>query len=491
VNSVSPADEKKVILVVDDAPDEIAVMDAILKKDFRVRAATNGAAAIAIARSERPPDLVLLDVCMPDMDGFEVCRALKQDSVGATIPVIFLTSRSESFDEKTGFELGAVDYIRKPVDPEIVRQRIYSHLETREQALRSSELRYRRLFEAASDGILMLDARSGAFIDANPALAAMLGLSQEAFLGRMLADLPMLDGIVPLERPLAQGSRPRYLRHEDRPIETADGRGVFVESIYGAYQVDNREVIQVNLRDISALVLAKREREKSRVLLEASLREKEALLQEIHHRVKNNLQIIISLLHVSSHGIEDAAVRERIADVTDRLYSMAAIHEQFYGSVDISSIDFALCLRQLADDSMGRSASALGRIELDCAAGEAILSLEQALPAGLIVAEFLSLASRAAAGGTGETGREPAGEPGRRAAVLRQRLDEDGLLEISLCAAAPSGSAAEEKGSALGRMLLEALSGQLGAETAINRDGGFNASLRFAIEKPQRWTVPR
>jgi PAS domain S-box-containing protein len=487
VNINSPSEDKKVILVVDDAPDEIAVMDAILKKDFRVRAATNGAEAIAIARSERPPDLVLLDVCMPDMDGFEVCRALKQDAVGATIPVIFLTSRSDSSDESTGFELGAVDYIRKPVDPEAVRRRIYSHIETREQALRTSELRYRRLFEAASDGIVILDARCCAVIDANPALAVMLGLSQEAFLGRTMADLPALAGIVPPQCPLTQASRPRYLRHEDRPIKTADGRDIFVESTYGAYQVDNREVVQLNLRDITGLVLAEREREKSRALLEASLRQKEALLHEIHHRVKNNLQIIISLLNISSRGIEDAAVREWIDDVTDRLYSMAAIHDQFYGSADIMSIDFALCLRRIADESMGRSSSALGRIEIDCEAGRANLSLEQALPASLIVAEFLSLAAKAAGEGTGQ----PVGEAGRRAAVLRQRIDEDGLLEVSLRASAAPGSDLKESGTALGRMLLEALSGQLGAKTEISRDGSFRASLRFAIEKPRESTGPR
>jgi two-component system sensor histidine kinase/response regulator len=125
------AEKKTTILVVDDVPDNIAILDGILKEDYRVKAATSGEAALAIARADLPPDLILLDVMMPGMDGFEVCRRLKAEAASAKLPVIFVTARDEVADESMGFQVGAVDYITKPVNPHIVRARIKAHLELR------------------------------------------------------------------------------------------------------------------------------------------------------------------------------------------------------------------------------------------------------------------------------------------------------------------------------------------------------------------------
>ena len=120
--------KKQTVLVVDDVPDNIMVLDEILKADYSVSAATNGERAIRIAHSESPPDLILLDVMMPGMDGFEVCRRLKDQSSTREIPVIFVTAMGEVQDETTGFDLGAVDYIHKPVSPPLVRARVRTHL---------------------------------------------------------------------------------------------------------------------------------------------------------------------------------------------------------------------------------------------------------------------------------------------------------------------------------------------------------------------------
>ncbi|OHE72713.1 MAG: hypothetical protein A2413_08480 [Treponema sp. RIFOXYC1_FULL_61_9] len=120
---------KSTILVVDDTPDNIAFMEEVLCGQFRVQAATSGARALEICGEADPPDLVLLDIMMPGMDGYAVCARLKEDPRTARIPVIFVTSMNDDDDEAKGLALGAVDYIIKPISPTIVVQRVRTHLE--------------------------------------------------------------------------------------------------------------------------------------------------------------------------------------------------------------------------------------------------------------------------------------------------------------------------------------------------------------------------
>ncbi|MDO9140523.1 MAG: two-component system response regulator [Methylobacter sp.] len=120
--------EKPTLLVVDDTPDNLLLMNDLLKDDYKVKLAGSGEKALKIADSDSPPDLILLDIMMPVMDGYEVCRRLKQDPKTMNIPIIFLTAKAEVGDEKKGLELGAVDYIIKPVSPPIVIARVKSHL---------------------------------------------------------------------------------------------------------------------------------------------------------------------------------------------------------------------------------------------------------------------------------------------------------------------------------------------------------------------------
>jgi len=111
---------KPVILVVDDAPANIQVLSAILKAKYKVKAATSGEKALKIAASDNPPDLILLDILMPEMDGFEVCRQLKANTATNTIPVIFVTGADSAEDKEQGLALGAVEFLTKPVDPVMV-----------------------------------------------------------------------------------------------------------------------------------------------------------------------------------------------------------------------------------------------------------------------------------------------------------------------------------------------------------------------------------
>ena len=124
--------EKRVLLLVDDDAENIQVVNAILKDNYKIRVAKNGARALELARLEPLPDLILLDVMMPEMDGYEACRCLKADCKTRDIPVIFLTGKTDVADEAHGFDVGAVDYIHKPFSPPIVTARVRTHLMLRD-----------------------------------------------------------------------------------------------------------------------------------------------------------------------------------------------------------------------------------------------------------------------------------------------------------------------------------------------------------------------
>ncbi len=133
---MNPTDaaQRHSILVVDDTPENLALMSGLLQDLYQVRVAPSGARALKIAQSERPPDLILLDIMMPEMDGYAVCVALKADERTRHIPVIFLTAMSEETDEEMGLGLGAVDYVTKPVSPPILLARVKSQLSVKAAA---------------------------------------------------------------------------------------------------------------------------------------------------------------------------------------------------------------------------------------------------------------------------------------------------------------------------------------------------------------------
>ena len=126
--------EKPTILVVDDTPENLTMMSFLLKDRYKVKVANHGQKALRIAASEPQPDLILLDIMMPEMDGYEVCRQLQQDLQTRNIPIIFLTAKSSVEDEEFGLGLGAVDYITKPISPPVVLARVKTHLSLKASA---------------------------------------------------------------------------------------------------------------------------------------------------------------------------------------------------------------------------------------------------------------------------------------------------------------------------------------------------------------------
>lgn len=113
---------KPKILVVDDVPGNIQIVMQALRNDYSVVAATSGERALALASADPAPSMILLDVMMPEMDGYEVCRRLKENKKTAGIPVMFITTLDEDSNEEKGLDLGAVDYIAKPINPALVKK---------------------------------------------------------------------------------------------------------------------------------------------------------------------------------------------------------------------------------------------------------------------------------------------------------------------------------------------------------------------------------
>jgi adenylate cyclase len=153
---------KSRILIVDDTPDNLFLMSALLEDTYELVTASSGPEALDIARSAQPPELILLDIMMPDMDGYEVMRRLRQNPATTGIPVIFLTALTSIEEEQFGLDLGAVDYITKPISPPVVLARVNTHLERSANARRLQALSeklgrylapqvYKSLFDGSRD----------------------------------------------------------------------------------------------------------------------------------------------------------------------------------------------------------------------------------------------------------------------------------------------------------------------------------------------------
>lgn len=154
------ASEQPLVLIVDDTPQNLSILAELLQPLYRVRAANSGARALRVAHTAPQPDIILLDVMMPEMDGIEVLKHLKADAATAGIPVIFITAMSGVEDERIGLELGAVDYITKPFNPAIVRARVATQLElkqARDQLFRENEWLELEVKRRMSENLLVQD----------------------------------------------------------------------------------------------------------------------------------------------------------------------------------------------------------------------------------------------------------------------------------------------------------------------------------------------
>jgi PAS domain S-box-containing protein len=235
---------------------------------YEVLAASTGKEGLEKVRAHRP-DLVLLDVVLPDISGIEACRQIKEDQDLKDIFVILTSGIQTSSDHQAnGLNMGADGFIVKPISNKELLARVQSmvRIKKAEEALQASEARYRGLFETAQDGILILDADTGQIDDVNPFLTDMLGYTHEEFIGKKIWEIGAFKNIEKNKAAFAKLQHKGYVRYEDLPLITKDGREIDVEFVSNTYSVNRHKVIQCNIRDITIRRLAEKELQRSQKL---------------------------------------------------------------------------------------------------------------------------------------------------------------------------------------------------------------------------------
>ena len=335
-----------------------------------------------------------------------------------------------------------------------------------EKALQDSELRFRRLFETAHDGILLLDADTGQITELNPFLIDMLGYSRDEFLGKKLWEIGAVKDSETSQIAFRELQEKGYIRYENLPLQTQDGRRIHVEFVSNVYQVDDTRVIQCNIRDIT------RRKERSEALT-ASLKERDVLLQEVHHRVKNNLQVISSLINMQMRRLEAGTSRDALEACQTRVQTIALIHQTLYQARDYARVPFSEYAQSLASNVFHATGVSPTKVSLDLAIGDVALPVDKAIPCGLLLNELITNALKHAfTDGRSGTIRVAFGriEGGR----LRLTVSDDGV-------GLPQGYDVRNSES-LGLQLVSTLSDQLDAELEIDGRGGATFQLTFPAE---------
>ena len=358
-----------------------------------------------------------------------------------------------------------------------------------ERFLQDSETRFRRLFETAQDGILLLDAGTGQITQVNPFLIDMLGFSRDEFLGKKLWEIGAVKDVETSQAAFRELQDKGYIRYENLPLQTKDGRRIHVEFVSNVYRVDDTKVIQCNIRDITKRRLTEEalqleqiktlnadleERVRARTSeLTASLHERDVLLQEVHHRVKNNLQVISSLINMQMRRLEAGTSRDALEACQTRVQTIALIHQTLYQAQDYARVPFSEYAHSLASNVFHATGVSPTKVSLDLAIGDVALPVDKAIPCGLLLNELITNALKHAFNdGRSGTIRVAFGriEGGR----LRLTVSDDGV-------GLPQGYDVRNSES-LGLQLVSTLSDQLDAELEIDGRGGATFQLTFPAE---------
>jgi PAS domain S-box-containing protein len=445
--------EEKTILLVDD--DAILCCDQarILKQEgYQVVTAMSGKAALDKFNNGNKIDLILMDIDLgKGMDGTQVAEIILRDH---PIPLIFLSGHTEVEIIHKTEKITSYGFVLKGSGPDILSMAMktafklhFLHMENLRYAesLKDSELRYRRLFESAQDGILILNAEYGNIIDVNPYLAELIGYDHSEILGKFLWEISPLKDITENKEKFLELQKKEYVHYEHLPLMNKNGTVKNVEFVSNVYWVNQDRIIQCNIRDIE-------KRKKIENGKEAMLKEKVIMLRELQHRIKNSMAVITSLLNFESERSPDAAVKAAFHRIRDRIGSMANLYGILNSFEDMNEVQLDQYFNAMLDELFRSYVNSHRKIILDLKLEKIVIDVDMALPIGLILNELVTNSLKYAF-------------PDDRSGSVRVSLKRDqneGVLEVSDDGVGVSGGIPADDSKHLGLSLVKMLAEQVG-----------------------------
>ena len=341
--------------------------------------------------AESKPDLVIADLVLPDGQGTELLPDINEERL---FPLVVMASHGDEQIAVEAMKAGALDYVVKSPTtltnmPHIAERalREWGHIIERkwaEEVSRKTRDEFWELYNNAPVGYHQIDIE-GRIVMVNQTEATLLGYTRDEMLG-----YPVFNFIAEAERDTAREEIRKKIAREqpiasfERTYVRKDGRKIPVAIEEQLVFDEQGEVIGIRstLQDIT-------ERKRAEEQIKASLKEKEILLKEIHHRVKNNMQVIISLLRLQGRYIKDEKYVEIFRECQNRIKSMVLVHEKLYKSENLASIDFGRYIKDLAS-TLFRTYKFTSKIALLIDVEDVSLSIDSAIPCGLIINELVS-----------------------------------------------------------------------------------------------------
>jgi len=361
-------------------------------------------------------------------------------------------------------DLMIAEKIAFQITPAIANSQLYLNLQRSEQELRVSEEKYRILFHNQRIPVIIFELDNLTLLDVNDAFLKLYGYSREEMVGRMKVteiSAEQEKSIDSYQQAVRSGTTFIPLRWHKKK----DGTVFPVEIVGGNYRWRDQEVIFGMIQDIT-------ERIATEESMKTSLREKETMLKEIHHRVKNNLQVISSLLGLQSSYLQDRRLKDIFQESMNRVRTMSMIHSHLYQSANLSRINFDLFVNDLVSNVRQAYQEQAGSVSVDVKVGDIAIGLEQSIPCGLILNEMMTNAIKHAF---------PADRGGK---IWIQMALEDMAIRLLFKDNGIGFPATFDwrKSPSLGIRLIQILSNQLKGTADMKTNGGAEWTIRFPIQ---------
>jgi len=457
--------------------------------------------------------VVLLCLDLPDSRGLATLQKLRFHA--PQVPVVVLADVDDESLATEAASEGAQDYLLKgelhrgllmrSIRYSVSRNRSRAKLARTVQELRESERRFKVMFENATDGILLADAETKQFQTGNQKICQMLACSLDELRTLRVSDIHPKEDLPHVMDQFEKQRKKEITLAREIPVRRRDETVFYADINSAPVVLDRRTYLLGVFRDVTDRRRAEEELRKHREQLEdlvkertaqltkaneelrceiaerhrtekqlkASLGEKEVLLKEIHHRVKNNMQVISSLLSLQSRRIVNEQTREILQDTRSRVASMAIVHEQLYQSPDLAELDFAKHVRSLASYLFRLHGIATGAVAFREDIADVPLALEMAIPCGLIINELVSNALKHAF---------PDGMEGEIRVGLNREGDQYTLVVFDNGAGFPADLDFHSAAS-MGLQVVTTLAEQLNGTIELDRDGGTTVKITFPKSK--------